>query len=152
MLLIFTQRLPNNSVPTVDFSLALTAEQRTRSQQSIHLSEGQRWYLRLPRGTVLNEGDLLQSEPPEKVVKILAKPEPVLTVTAANSLDLIRAAYHLGNRHVALEITSEYLRLSPDFILNSMLIQLGLEVTEEVAPFYPERGAYTHHNSDLRGV
>ncbi len=145
---VFTQRLPNNSVQTFDLTLALTAEQRTQSQQSINLSEGQRWYLRLPRGTVLNEGDLLQSDPPEKVIQILAKPEPVMTITAANSLDLMRAAYHLGNRHVSLEITLEYLRLSPDSVLKSMLIKLGLEVTEEVAPFYPERGAYQHHDSD----
>lgn len=151
-MLVFTQRLPNNSGQAVDFTLALTAEERTRSQQSIDLSEDQRWYLRLPRGTVLNEGDLLQSEPPEKVIKILAKPEPVLTVTANKSLDLIRAAYHLGNRHVSLEITSEYLRLSPDFVLHSLLIQMELEVTEEVVPFYPELGAYKHDYSDFKGV
>jgi urease accessory protein len=71
-------------------------------------------------------------------------PEPVITVKANTELELIRAAYHLGNRHVPLEITSTYLRLSPDSVLESMLVKMGLEILEEIAPFYPEKGAYGH--------
>jgi urease accessory protein len=67
-----------------------------------------------------------------------------LTVTATTSVELLRAAYHLGNRHVALEITSHYLRLSPDPVLQAMLEQLGLQAIAEVAAFQPEVGAYGH--------
>ena len=92
-------------------------------------------------------GDLLQSEDSAVLVRVAAKPEPVITVCGETTLDLLRAAYHLGNRHVSLEITPEYLRLSPDSVLETMLKQLGLTVKSEVAPFEPEAGAYGHPQS-----
>ena len=101
-------------------------------------------FLRLPRGTVLRDSDILQSETGSSLVRVSAKPEPVLTVTAQTPLDLLRAAYHLGNRHVPVEITPIYLRLSPDPVLRTMLEQLGMEVQEAVLPFQPEIGAYGH--------
>lgn len=145
-MLTFTQRL-NLVETTVSFSLSLTAEERTRSRHRFETPDGQELYLRLPRGTVLQEGDLLQSEDGETVIKIAAKPEPVLTVTAQKPVDLLRASYHLGNRHVALEVTPGYLRLSPDSVLQAMLEQLGVEVREEIVPFQPETGAYGHSHS-----
>jgi len=144
-MIIFTQYLQQNTNPNIYFSIPLTAEQRYRSRQKIELSSSQTVYLHLPRGTVLKDGDLLQSETLD-IAKIIAQPEPVITVKANTELDLIRAAYHLGNRHVPLEITSTYLRLSPDSVLESMLVKLGLEILAEVAPFYPEKGAYGHHH------
>lgn len=101
-------------------------------------------FLQLPRGTVLRDGDLLQSEADGRIVKIMAKAEPVLTVQANSVTDLLQAAYHLGNRHVPLEITPTYLRLSFDPVLLDLLKQRGLQVTEEVQPFQPEPGAYGH--------
>ena len=67
------------------------------------------------------------------------------TQTAGGSIEAERAAYHLGNRHVALELGSGYLRLSPDSVLAQMLTQLGLTVVEEIAPLQPEAGAYAGH-------
>jgi urease accessory protein len=98
----------------------------------------------LPRGTVLRDRDLLQSEDGSCLVLVSAKPESVLTARASTALLLMRAAYHLGNRHVALEVADNYLRLSPDSVLQGMLEKMGLEVTEEIAPFQPEMGAYGH--------
>lgn len=146
-MLTLTQRLPAapNAV-AVSFTLALTAEERARSRHRFETADGQVFLLRLPRGTVLRDGDLLQAEVGGDLVRILAKPEPVLTVTAKTSLDLLRVAYHLGNRHIAIEIASDYLRLSPDSVLQTMLEQLGVEVREEVLPFQPEAGAYGHHH------
>ncbi|MGB3405830.1 MAG: urease accessory protein UreE [Microcoleaceae cyanobacterium] len=144
-MLIFTERLSKSINTVIHFDLALTAEQRTRSRQSIHLPNGQQIYLRLPRGTLLTEGDLLKAEQSDYITKIIAQPEAVITVISQNDLDLIRAAYHLGNRHVPIEITSNYLRFSPDPVLESMLIHLGLDLKQETAPFYPESGAYHSH-------
>lgn len=145
-MLTFTQRL--NLVETsVSFTLSLTAEERTRTRHRFVTPDGQSLYLRLPRGTVLQDGDLLQSEAGDVVIQIAAKPEPVLTVTASNAVDLLRASYHLGNRHVPLEVTLGYLRLSPDPVLQAMLEQLGVEVQEEVVPFQPETGAYGHSHA-----
>ncbi len=77
-------------------------------------------------------------------VQVVAKPEPVLTVTADSLLALLQAAYHLGNRHVPLEITSQYLRLAPDPVLQAMLMHLGVTVRSELAPFLPTGGVYYH--------
>jgi len=142
-MLTFTQRL-NLVETTVSFTLSLTAEERTRTRHRFETPDSKELFLRLPRGTVLQEGDLLQSEDGDVVIQIAAKPEPVLTVTAQEPVDLLRASYHLGNRHVPLEVTPGYLRLSPDSVLQAMLQQLGVEVREEVVPFQPETGAYGH--------
>lgn len=138
--------LPRNSQRRADFVLALTAEERTRSRYRFTLENGEAILLRLPRGTALREGDILQAETGE-LLQIHAKSEPVLTVRASTPLDLLRAAYHLGNRHVSLEITPSYLRLSPDPVLEKMLIQIGVSVEAETAPLQPEWGAYGHSHS-----
>lgn len=145
-MLTFTQRLRADADASISFTLSLTAEERTRTRHRFETPEGQALYLRLPRGTVLQDGDLLQSEEGEVVVRIVAKAEPVLTVTAQTSVALLKASYHLGNRHVPLEITPNYLRLTPDPVLRTMLEHLGIEVREEVVPFQPESGAYGHHH------
>ena len=127
------------------FTLVLTAEERTKSSHRFETEEGETVFLRLPRGTVLRDGDMLRSDNGEYLILVKAKSEPVLTVTAATPLDLLRAAYHLGNRHVTLEIGTNYLRLPPDPVLQAMLEHLGVMIVEENAPFQPEVGAYGHH-------
>jgi urease accessory protein len=107
---------------------------------------GETVFLRLPRGTLLRDGDIVEDENTGETLKIIAKPEPVYTITAATGLDLLRAAYHLGNRHVPCEITTHYLRISPDPVLRDMLEHLGLKVEEDILPFQPETGAYGHHS------
>lgn len=89
-------------------------------------------------------GDILGSEAHDRRLAVVAKPEAVLTVTASTPLALMRAAYHLGNRHVPLEITADCLRLASDPVLAQMLQQLGVQVTAETVPFEPESGAYGH--------
>ncbi|MCP2732339.1 urease accessory protein UreE, partial [Limnofasciculus baicalensis] len=125
---------------------SLTASERTRTRHRFDTPDGESLYLRLPRGTILQDGDLLRSQIGDVVIRIAAKPEDVLTVTTQKPLDLLRAAYHLGNRHVPLEITPNYLRLSPDPVLEAMLEQLGLNVKSEILPFHPEIGAYGHNH------
>ncbi len=150
-MLTLTQRLPHtqstigsaqNATPLPQ--LHLTAEERTRSRHRFALADGETVYLQLPRGTVLQDGDVLQTEAGDRQVQIIAKPEPVLTVTADSPLALLRAAYHLGNRHVSLEVTPTYLRLAPDPVLEAMLTGLGVHVTTDILPFQPEVGAYSH--------
>ena len=142
-MLILTQRLPADSTVVVSHTIALTAFERNRSRYRLETAEGQALCLRLPRGTVLRDRDLLRSED-GTLVRVVAKPEPVFTVKAPTDLALLRAAYHLGNRHVPLEIAPTYLRLSPDPVLKDMLQHLGVEVKEELLPFQPEIGAYSH--------
>ena len=146
-MVILTERLPTETKVEVSFTLPLTAEARTKTRQRLEISEGNWICLRLPRGTILKDGDLLLSEADNVVVRIVAQPEPVITVRGKTRLDLLKAAYHLGNRHVPIEITPEYLRLTPDPVLHSLLIKLGLQVIEETVPFHPETGAYGHSHS-----
>lgn len=142
-MIILTQRC--STPATADTTLSLEAEARSRPRQHCQLDNGEPGYLRLPRGTRLQAGDCLASESGDRIVQIIAKPESILTVTAPEPEELLKAAYHLGNRHVPLEITCHYLRLSPDPVLEKMLQQMGLTVTADVTPFFPERGAYHHH-------
>ncbi len=144
MTLTFTQRLSAVDRDSVHHVLSLTAEERSRSRHPVQTDAGEAVYLHLPRGTTLREGDWLQAESGE-LAQVRANSEPVLTVTAERAIDLLQAAYHLGNRHVSLEITETYLRLSPDSVLQDLLNHRGLTVIEEIAPFQPETGAYGHH-------
>jgi urease accessory protein len=144
-MLTFIERLESDGDRIVPlFTLALTAEERTRTRHRFETPDAQELFLRLPRGTVLQDGDLLRSQSGE-IIQIIAKAEPILTVTAQHPLDLLKAAYHLGNRHVPLEIAPTYLRLSRDSVLKGMLEHLGATIVEEIAPFQPEIGAYHHH-------
>lgn len=142
--LTLTQRLPANPRAIVMLTLALTAGERSRSRYRLEMPDLS-VSLQLPRGTVLRDGDLLQPAEGTQLVRVVAKPEPVYIVSGKTPLDLLRAAYHLGNRHVPLEITPTSLKLAPDPVLRSMLEQLGVEVQEEISPFQPEAGAYGPH-------
>ncbi|MCM1985402.1 urease accessory protein UreE [Lyngbya confervoides] len=134
----------------VDDTLSLTAAERQRSFYRCTSTKGQPLKLQLKRGTVLNDGDILLSAPhaqeARQRIQVLAQPEPVLTLRSDHPLALLKAAYHLGNRHVPLEVGENYLRLSPDPVLQTLLAALPVTVTAEVLPFYPERGAYLSHH------
>ncbi|EPF1352265.1 urease accessory protein UreE, partial [Pseudomonas aeruginosa] len=84
-----------------------------------------------------------------RLVRVVARSERLLHVTCASPLELTRAAYHLGNRHVALQVGDGWLRLLDDYVLKAMLEQLGATVEAIEAPFQPEHGAYGggHHHS-----
>jgi len=144
--IVLNQRLHHHHHHSQPHSiLSLTASERTRSRHIFSTDDGIAVALQLPRGTTLQDGDLLTSESGD-IVRVSAKPEPTITVTSENSLTLLRAAYHLGNRHVSLEISPTYLRFSPDPVLEGMLVQLGLQIVSEIAPFYPQGGAYSHQH------
>jgi urease accessory protein len=139
-----TQRKPGNLQQAVQDTLVLSAEERQRSRFRGQTESGAMVLLNLPRGLVLGEGDLLTNAAEDWWVRVQAKAEQVLKVEAQTSMDLIRAAYHLGNRHVPLEVGTYALKLSPDSVLQDMLVHLGLTVTEVLEPFHPEAGAYGH--------
>jgi urease accessory protein len=99
----------------------------------------------LPRGSVVRGGDVLVAED-GSLIRVTATPQPVLVVRTCPDhgapIDLLRAAYHLGNRHVQLEVKPDRLQLEPDHVLADMLRQMHLIVTEESVAFEPEGGAY----------
>ncbi|MFM2345904.1 MAG: urease accessory protein UreE [Pseudomonadota bacterium] len=99
----------------------------------------------LPRGTLVRGGDVLVAED-GSMIKVVAAAQSVLEVRTCSAhgtpFDLLRAAYHLGNRHVQLELQPDHLKLEPDHVLADMLRQMHLIVTEKQAAFEPEGGAY----------
>ena len=127
-------------------TLTLPFEQRQKSRLRIRLDNGQDAGLFLPRGTVLRHGDRLRATS-GLVVEVRAASEAVSTARADDALLLARAAYHLGNRHVALQLGPGWLRYPYDHVLDDMARELGLTVNREQAPFEPEAGAYGggHH-------
>ena len=118
---------------------------RQRSRFAATDSQGRVLGVFLPRGTTARGGDVLVAED-GSLVRVLAELQPVLVVRACaehgTPFDLLRAAYHLGNRHVALELKPDHLKLEPDPVLADMLRQQHLIVDEALAAFEPEGGAY----------
>ena len=136
-------------VPTTDH-LRLTFEQRTRSRSTALLESGLEAAIVLPRGSVMRGGErLLASD--GRVVEIVAAPEPLLEIVTADAALLARASYHLGNRHVAVEIRAGGLRIAFDSVLERLLGGLGLAPVRISAPFEPEGGAYGHAHAHAPG-
>ena len=121
---------------------------RQKSRVEATDSAGRRLGIFLARGSVLRGGDVLVAED-GSLIRVVAAPQAVLRVSACvehgGPADLPRAAYHLGNRHVALEVKPQYLQLEPDPVLADMLRGMHLIVDEVQAPFEPEGGAYAAH-------
>jgi urease accessory protein len=128
-----------------DARLTLPFELRSKSRLRTEISTGEEAGLVLERGTILRGGDLLLADD-GRVIEIVAALEQVSTVRAVKPSSLARAAYHLGNRHIALQVGPEWLRYLHDHVLDDMVRGLGFDVTIEEAPFEPEAGAYGAHS------
>jgi len=118
---------------------------RQKSRFDVTDSQGRHLGVFLPRGTTVRGGDVLLAED-GSFVKVLAAPQPVLRITHCSAhgtpFDLTRAAYHLGNRHVPIELQPDHLKIEPDHVLADMLRAMHLTVTEAQDAFEPEGGAY----------
>ena len=155
MLLI--ESLYEGSLPATD-TLALDFHYRTKSRLRATLGSGDEVGLFLPRGTLLRGGQRLQASD-GRIVEVVAAAEDLLEARCATPLALARAAFHLGNRHVAVQIgrdvAGDWLRIQADHVLEGMLLGLGAEVQALRAPFEPEAGAYApghQHPGDGSGA
>jgi urease accessory protein len=121
--------------------LKLPFEVRNKSRFSEILSDGRQALFFLPRGNVLVDGDILIADD-GSMIRIAAANQEVVTIRSNDSNLLMRAAYHLGNRHIPVQVGEGFLRMESDSVLEAMLLQLGLELKNEHASFEPETGAY----------
>ncbi|WP_413442831.1 urease accessory protein UreE [Synechococcus sp. MIT S1220] len=126
--------------------LPLTAQERTVMRGRRRTSCGRDVLLQLPRHGVLHPGDQLVDALRSCLVVVEAAPEALLRVQGFSTLSLLQAAYHLGNRHVALELHEQELFLLDDSVLAGMLETRGLQVSRCQRPFAPEGGAYARHS------
>lgn len=131
----------NRAGPDLTGTLSLTYEQRSRSRLRARLDDGREVGILLPRGEILIHGELLADERGE-LIRVQAAAEEVSCARTDDPRLLARAAYHLGNRHVALQIAPGRLCWLHDHVLDAMVRGLGLSVSVERMPFEPEAGAY----------
>ncbi len=132
----------DKDLPTVH----LPIDARIKSRLRITLDDGREAGLFLPRGNTLRGGDVLKAESGEEV-RVIAADEKVSTAHAEDGVLLARLAYHLGNRHVPLQVGDWWVRYQHDHVLDEMVGLLGGTVIVEMAPFEPEAGAYGGHSS-----
>lgn len=130
----------------LDTTLTLTKDQREKSRLRVTLDDGRDAGLFFANGTTFQQGDVLISSDQEVVIEIKAALETVSTVQCDDPLSLAKASYHLGNRHVALQIEPTFVRYQHDHVLDDMIRGLGLTVITEQSPFQPEPGAYGGHS------
>ncbi|MCG8313546.1 MAG: urease accessory protein UreE [Pseudomonadales bacterium] len=129
--------------PVKPFEIELPFDERKKSRLKTQSRCGQEMGFILPRGHILRSGTLIKSEAGDVAV-ILAAPEKVTTASTADPTLLCKASYHLGNRHVALQVGDGWVRYQHDHVLDDMVKGLGLKVQVELAAFEPEDGAYSH--------
>jgi urease accessory protein len=132
-------------------TLTLDWDVRQKSRFDAETSDGRRVGVFLPRGTVVRGGDVLITQD-GSLLRVVAAPQAVLKITActahdhhhahSGAFDLMRAAYHLGNRHVPIELKPDHLKIEPDHVLADMLRAMHLTVDDVRESFEPEGGAY----------
>ncbi len=129
-------------------SVELDWDVRQKSRFDATDSQGRHLGIFLPRGQVVRGGDVLVAED-GSIVRVIAAPQAVLRITPCpqhgSPFDLVRAAYHLGNRHVPIELKPDHLKIEPDHVLADMLRAMHLIVKAVDESFEPENGAYGHH-------
>jgi urease accessory protein len=136
----FTAKTDDQSALPIT-TLTLPLDQRKRSRQRVVLDNGEEAALLLPRGTSLLDDDRLVSTD-GIVIKVKAAREPLSRVASRDTLLLCRACYHLGNRHMPVQISQFSLLYPSDHVLDDMIRSMGLKVTQVSAPFEPETGAF----------
>jgi urease accessory protein len=132
-----------NEASAID-SIALDAHERYRRRIVLTGERGTQFLLDLPQAAALRDGDGLLLDD-GGIVRVAGRPEPLLEIRAANAEQLARLAWHIGNRHVDVQLAGNALRIRRDHVIEAMLVGLGARVTPIEAPFAPEAGAYAHH-------
>lgn len=137
----------SDTTPEVNHTIILDYDQRTKGRLRTVTVNGVDAGLFLERGKVLRDGDLLATKDGE-LVAVQAANESLIEARCDDWLTFAKCCYHLGNRHVPIQVGDLFLRMRPDYILEDMLVQLGMSASKITAPFDPEQGAYSggHHH------
>jgi urease accessory protein len=135
-----------NATEAID-RVVLEADERHRRRAVFTGEKGTTVLLDLPHAAMLHDGDGLVLDD-GAIVQVAGKPEPLMEIAAATAHDLARLAWHIGNRHAALQVVGDRLRIRRDHVVEDMLRKLGAELTPVEAAFEPEHGAYAHGHHD----
>jgi urease accessory protein len=124
----------------------LAADDRHRRRLVMTGEAGTRFLLDLPQAAMLRDGDGLVLDD-GSIVRVVGKPEALVEITAP-AADRLRIAWHIGNRHIEMQVVGDKLRIRRDHVIEAMLAGLGAQLTPIEAPFDPEPGAYVPHDDD----
>jgi urease accessory protein len=127
--------------------VTLAADDRHRRRLVMTGEAGTRFLLDLPQATMLRDGDGLVLDD-GSIVRVVGKPEPLVEIAAPDAAARLRIAWHIGNRHVEVQVVGDRLRIRRDHVLEAMLRGLGATLIPLEAPFDPEQGAYAHGHDD----
>jgi urease accessory protein len=146
-----TAKIKPGTGAQISGQLRLSYDLRQKRWLRARLVSGEEVALKLRRGETLHAGDLLAA-PDGSAIEVAAAPEKVLHVECVSALELARIAYHLGNRHAAVQLGNGFLRIIEDAVLEEMLRGLDAKLTRIEVPFEPEQGAYggdkDHHATE----
>lgn len=131
-------------------SIVLDAHDRHRRRVVLTGEHGTTFLLDLPQAVALHDGDGLVLDD-GAIVRIVGRPEPLVEVVAATAHELARLAWHIGNRHIDVQIAGDRLRIRRDHVIEDMLRGLGARLSMIEAPFDPEHGAYHHGHNHSHG-
>lgn len=145
--ILLTRRLENTKSDN-PLVLELTATERSQLRGRKQTICGMDLLLQLPREGPLSEGEILVGEDDFPQILVTAARENLLEVTAKSFNELMKAVYHLGNRHVDLELSQNKIYLQEDMVLEKMLLQRDLVIKNVIRSFHPEDGAYTQNHSN----
>jgi urease accessory protein len=135
-------RIVESAVPDgATHAVELGYDERVKSRLAAVCKDGTAVAILLPRGTVMRNGTLLGADD-GAIVRVVAAPQPVARITADSTLTLVRAVYHLANRHVPAQLAADHALIEADPVLERMLQSLGARIEHLDAPFDPEPGAY----------
>jgi urease accessory protein len=127
--------------------VVLAADDRHRRRLVMTGEQGTRFLLDLPHAAMLRDGDGLVLDD-GSIVRVVGRPEPLIEIAAPSEAARLSIAWHIGNRHVEVQVIDDRLRIRRDHVLEAMLLGLGATLTPIEAPFDPEQGAYAHGHDD----
>ena len=128
-------------------TIVLDFDDRHRRRMAMTGTRGLAFLLDLENATALRGGDALVLED-GRLVEVVAAPEPLIELRGVDPRQMVRLAWHLGNRHLPVQLAGKHLRIRRDHVIEAMVRGLGASVVEIEAPFDPEGGAYGQHNHD----
>lgn len=140
-MIIFTHKL-KKKIKKINNIITLSSNIRLKNRIKIILNNGKKAYILLRKRNFIFHGDILSDDQEKEIIKIIAAKEKISSIYSDNILSLLKVCYHLGNRHVSLQIKKNKISYITDYILDDLIKKMGLKISHELSIFEPERGAY----------
>ena len=142
--LIVIDWVKNKNVKGRILNLTLCSEQRKILRGRKFSDCNKELFLQLPREGIINDGDIFRTNQENIFIHVIAKEEKLFQISTSKSIDMLKVSYHLGNRHIAMEINDNYVFIKEDYVMRLLLEKLGAEIKLVHKKFFPEDGAFLH--------